>query len=345
MRPYLATARRYWWVLLMVLTLIWGAGLVAGYAEYSSTYSSEATVWVHRAPQDLGAANPDEPNMPLLQTSASQQADLLNQLLQTKSFLRDVVRRTSLWPAIEAQANDAAALEAIGKHFKVQALGTNLISVSYAARDPRTARDMVVAALAVRGERVAAAGIAATTAVSALYQKQLGLAEAKAVAAQRAVDEFNANHSGELSALDSEEWARVRLTLDLANVRVMDLRNRIDQSALAPAILAMSGLEFQVVDEPREESSPHGGTKPALMLAGVAFIAGIALVALLVVIGTFLVDHIAEPADLVRLEPASLFGTVPRVARARGGASRDLRATLAALAFADARPDTEAIKR
>ena len=343
MRPYLATARRYWWVLVMVLAIIWGAGLVAGYVEYASTYSSEATVWVHRAPQDLGAANPDEPNLPLLQTSASQQADLLNQLLQTKSFLRDVVRKTALGPSIEAQTDDGAALDAIAKHFKVQALGTNLISVSYAAHDPRTARDMVVAALAVRGERVAAAGTAATTAVSALYQKELDLAEGKAVAAQQAIDEFNASHSGDLSSTDQEEWARLRLTLDLANVRVMDLRNRIDQAALAPAILDMSGLEFQVVDEPREEGAPHGGTRPALTLAGVAFIAGLALAALLVAIGTVLVDHVAGPADLVRLEPARLFATVPRVARA-GGTSRDLRAMLAAVAFADGRPDAEATK-
>ena len=341
MRPYLATARRYWVLLAIVLALVWGAGLVAGSTEYSSTYSSVATIWVHRAPQDLGAANPDEPNLPLLQTSASQQADLLSQLLQTKSFVRDVARRTSVWPSIEAQTDDSAALEAISKRFKVQALGTNLISVSYAARDPGIARDMVVAALAVRGERVAAAGVAATTAVSTLYQKELDLAQTRAIAAQQAVDKFSADHSGDLSALDAEQWARLRLTLDLANVRVMDLRNRIDQSALAPAILDMTGLEFQVVDEPLEESSPRGGTRPALALVGVAFAAGLALVALLVAIGALLVDHVAGPADLIRLEPATLFGTVPRMTRAKGAASRDLRAMLAAVAFADGRPDVE----
>src|SRR5207237_252926 len=84
----------------------------------------------------------------------------------------------------------------------------------------------------------------------------------KAVAAQQAIDEFNASHSGDLNSTDQEEWARLRLTLDLANVRVMDLRNRIDQAALAPAILDMSGLEFQVVDEPREAGAPHGGPRP-----------------------------------------------------------------------------------
>src|SRR5204863_68291 len=112
------------------LAIIWGAGLVAGYVEYASTYSSEATVWVHRAPQDLGAANPDEPNLPLLQTSASQQADLLNQLLQTKGFLRDVVRKTALGPSIEPGSR---------RRSSTGAASSSRWSTSHARRARRTA--------------------------------------------------------------------------------------------------------------------------------------------------------------------------------------------------------------
>src|SRR5204863_68294 len=91
--------------------------------------------------------------------------------------------------------------------------------------------------------------------------------------------------------------------------RPKDRPRTVDRAGLAPPILDRSGLEFQVVDEPREEGAPHGGTRPALTLAGVAFIAGLALAALLVAIGTVLVDHVAGPADLVRLGPARLFAT------------------------------------
>jgi hypothetical protein len=124
----------------------------------------------------------------------------------------------------------------------------------------------------------------------------------------------------------------------------MDLKNRIDQAALAPAVLEMSGLEFQVMDEPRVETSPRGGTRTAATLAGVAMVAGLALAGLLVFVSTLLRNHIAGPADVARLAPARLFATVPRVAQSKGGHGGELRARLAAIAFSG-RPDGAAVDR
>ena len=334
MQRYLSTARRYRLLLAVVLGVVWGAGLTAAYVEYATTYQSQATMWVLRASPELTATNLDDPSVPIIQTVASQQAELLDQLLQTQSFVHDVVARTSLNAALQSTANETRFLDDVRKHFSVQALGTNMLRVSYSAHDPKTPAEMVDAALAVRGERVVEARITATTAVTTLYRREFDVAQAQALDAQQQLDAFNAGHTGTLSPEDSQQQARLRLALDYAQARVGDLKARADGAAIAPMILELSGMEFQVVDAPREEPAPTGGMKSALLIGGVALAAGTLLAALLLFVGTLIADPVSGPADVGRLAPAKLFATVPRVPAA-GLQRGDLRAALSAVAFAN----------
>jgi hypothetical protein len=332
-RAYLSSARRYRWCLLAILALVWGAGLIAAYVEYKTTFEARATIWVVRASSDLTAPNPDDPSIPLVQTAASQQVDLLNQLLLTRSFVTDVVSRTSLGPTLAAAEKPGAILDDVRKHFKVAPLGTNMLSVSYAGRDPVVAAELVKAALDVRGERLAQTRIQATTALSALYQRQFELAQARVSDSRQKLEDFNNSHPAPLSELDQHQLAQLRLTLDFAQVGVSDLQGRMDRAVLAPTLLDISGVEFQVVDQPRAETSPSGGAKPALSLALVAFGCGAALAALLIIAGAFLANRVGEPEDVEGLAPATHFASVPRVATK--GQAKDLRSSLAAIAFGD----------
>jgi uncharacterized protein involved in exopolysaccharide biosynthesis len=340
MRPYLGIARRYRWLLVAVVALVWGAGLLAAYSKYATTFESQAMIWVQRASPELTITSPDDPNLPVAQTAASQQAELLNQLLQTDSFVRDVIARASLDPAIRTPEG-TRSIDGVRRNFRVRTLGTALLSVSFTANDPHTAAEMVKAALAVRGERVTRARVEATTAVGAFYEKDYELAQTNALNLRKKLDEFDASHKSALSEADLHVQAQLRLALDFAQVRLADLRGRMDRAQLAPALLEISGLEFQVIDAPREESQPTGGGRSAVTLAAVSIAAGGALAALLVVLLTLLSDHIAGPADVSRLAPATLFATVPRVGKAQGSAQagRDLRTTLAAAAFENGHRD------
>src|SRR6266496_5446703 len=235
MARYLATARRYRWLLAAILTLVWCAGLGAAYVEYRRTFESTATVWVLRASPELAQTSPDDPNVTLAQTAASQQVDLLTQLFQTDSFVRDVVERASLGPVLAAATDESSYLDDVRKRFHVKALGTNVLTVSFAGRDPHIGPQMVNAALAVRAERVAAARVAATSALSALYQKDYEVAQAQAVDAQQQLQGWSASHPPPLSDVDQHLQAQLRLTLDLAQVRLADLKGRMDKAALGPA--------------------------------------------------------------------------------------------------------------
>src|SRR5439155_163039 len=98
------------------------------------------------------------------------------------------------------------------------------------------------------GAGIVAAYTEYATITNTLYQKQLQVAQAQALHAQRALDEFDASHPGALRDIEQHLKAQLRLTLDYAQLRLGDLRGGINHAALAPANLSVSGMEFQVVD-------------------------------------------------------------------------------------------------
>src|SRR4029077_391281 len=302
MGRYLDTARRYRWTLAVVLTLVWCAGLAAAYVGYQNTYESTATIWVLRASPELLQPSANDLTAAIPQTAGAAQAELIDQLLQTRSFVRDVVSRTSLAAALAAAPDQTKYLDSVAKRFRVQAPGSNLLTVSYSSSEPRTGAEMVDALLAVRADRVAQARVEGSAALNALYQKQYDAAQAQALDARRQLDQFRASHPAPLSDVDQHLQAQLRLTLDLAQARLSDIRGNLDRAALAPAILDISGLEFQVVDAPSVPTSPTGGAKSAMTLAAVAIAAGLALDALFILLATLLL-HRSSTASLPASAP------------------------------------------
>jgi uncharacterized protein involved in exopolysaccharide biosynthesis len=297
-QPYLGTARRFRWLLATILILVWGVGLGAAWLEYANTFESEATVWVVRAAPALSVTDPDDPSIALIQTAAAQQAEVLKQLLRTRSFLSEVVARTTLRAAYETAPDQREFLDDIQKHFQVETLGTSLIGVSFTAQDPRVPPELIKAALALRTERLEQARLASAAALNTLYQRQLQFEEGQALEAQRALDEFNQSHSAPLSDVDEHRQGQRRLALDYAVVLVGEMRARIQRAQLAPALLEVSGIEFQVVDEPIVATTPGGGERSAVLIGAVALLAGAGLATLLVLVATLLGDRVARPAEV-----------------------------------------------
>jgi len=289
--PYLATARAFRWTIAAILLVVCGAGLARAGIEYRSTYLSQATVWAIRAAPALSVTDPDDPNIALIQTAAAQQAEVLKQLLQTRSFLIDVVGRTSLKASFLAAADQDGFIDDIRKRFRIETLGTSLIGISYAGRDPTTPTELINAALVVRAERIDQARQLSSAALSLLYQRQLEFANQEAQDAQKALDAFNQSHRETLTEPDQHVRAQLQLDLDFALVRLSDLRGRAERATIAPALLEVSGLEFQIVDEPRASTKPSGGERTAVSIVFVALAAGIGLAALLVLAATLLGVH------------------------------------------------------
>jgi uncharacterized protein involved in exopolysaccharide biosynthesis len=193
---------------------------------------------------------------------------------------------------------------------------------------------MVSAALASRESRVKSARIAATTTSIAFYQKEFELAQTQALTVRRQLDQFNAAHSGRLSAADEYEQNQLRLAVDVAQTRLTDLRQQLERGTVSTALLDMAeSVRFQVIDRPRAEPFPSGGTRSAGLLLGLALAGGVALVVAVVMAATLLDDRIKGESDIAEFATGKLFADLPR----RNSGTRT-RSELVSVAFGEAAP-------
>ena len=336
MERYLYTARRYRWVIALILLVLGISGSVAAYTEYNSAYESNATVWVSRNAQNVLQATDlsTDPSVPNFNTPGGEYAEIFGQLLQSQTFLTQVIARTSLGPQFSASADPIAFLDDVRKRFKVQALGTNLVKVTYRADSPNVAYEMVGAALAERDARASQQQLSSTSVTTAFYEKEYELAQQEAVKAQQNLDQFNAKHTSPLNTADDYTQRQLRLASDLAQVRVNDLKVQIDRTAIGSALLQLTGgADNQVLDAPQVQPKPSGGLRQAAFVFGVMMAGAIGLVALLIVVGTLLTASVASEADLVRLGEASLLAAIPQLGALRGRRAIDMRGALATAVF------------
>jgi len=272
--------------IVLVLALTWGTGAVLAYSDYTTSFEADATIWTDRQSQQFATTSTQDPGFGSLVTPAAEQAGVLNQLLQSRSFLQDVTQRAFI---VRPAGTDALTFFAdIGKRFRIDVLGTNLFRLSYRALDPHTGPAIVNATLAIRQQRLAETRAAATTAAATYYRSELGLAQNQVLAAQSELDAFDAvHHQLPLSAPDEYQQRQLRLAVEEAKTRVLDVRTRIDGSTVLPAIFQLAdSVDFQVLDEPIEDAKPSGGLRPAMTTAGSAGVGGLALIGLLVLGGT-----------------------------------------------------------
>lgn len=337
MQRYIFTARRFLFVIVTVVLLLTVSATVAAYGEYVGTFESNATVWVQRNSQELlqtHAVQTDVPSVPDFLTPGSEYAESFTQLVQTQAFLRSAIERTSLAGGLKGAKDPLAFLDDVRKRFKIQALGTNLVRVSYRADSPEVAFEMVAAALAIRDERAAAAQIASTSMTSTLYTKELDLAQQKSTRAQADLDQFNATHKPPLDAAEAYRQQQLRTASDVAQARVDDLRAALDRMAVVATLLEVGqSADVEVIDAPALQPQPSGGLRQAVLVFGVVMAGAVTLVAILIVVGTLLTASIASEADLERLGAVTVLASIPEF-RGRRGKSFDLSETLAALAFA-----------
>ncbi len=337
MERYLYTLRRYRWIAAVIVLILGVSASIAAYGEYVNTYESNATIWVSRNSQDVLRStelSTDQSSVPNFLTPGGEYAETFGQMIQSQAFLAQVVARTSLEAQLAASVDPLAFFDDVRKRFKVQALGTNLVRVSYRAESPTVAYEMVVAALSERDQRTAQQQVGTTSVTTAYYQKEYELAKQETLQTQQELDRFNASHSAPLNTTDDYTQRQLRLASDLAQVRVNDIKTRIDRASIASGLQQLAGgNDIQVLDQPQEQPRPSGGIRQAAFVFGVMMSGAVALLGLLIVLGTLLTGSVASEADLVRLGEASLLAAIPQITRGRGRDRIDIRTSLAGTAF------------
>ena len=336
---YLYTTKRYILVIAAVFAILLISGSSAAYFEYANTFESNATVWVTRVSQDLlqvSDNSTDQPTVPNYLTPASEYAEVFGQLLQSQTFLSAVVARTSLGGEFAEARDELAFLDDVRKRFRVQALGSNLVRITYRAGSAQVAYEMVSASLTERDERATQQAVGSTNVTTTFYQKEFELAQQQALKAQQDLDRFNATHNtSNLNSADDFAQRQLRIASDLALVRLNDLKSRIDRTTVGAALSQLAGgADIQILDAPQIQTRPSGGLRQAALIFGVMMTGAVVLACFLVVVGTLLTGSVASEADLQRLGSVALLAAIPRFDRVGNKRVRiDLRTALAFAAF------------
>jgi hypothetical protein len=314
MQPYINTIRRYGAILALALALIWVPGILAAIQDYLTTFESSSTIWVQRTTVSLSSgANDPAAFGPMSPGNA--QAEIFGQLLQTANFLEQVTDQTSLARSYAAAADKEKFLADLRKRFRAEALGTNLIRISYRANEPGVAAEMVTAALNARDARVRRDRLASSAASVAFYQKEYDIAQAQVTTTQKEFDRFNELHpAARLTAAEEYTQSQLRVAVDLARAQLSELRARIELASVSTSLLDLTeSVDYNIIDRPRIQTNPSGGLRSAATTGGVAIVGGLALVVAVVVLLTVLNDRVMTASDLGRIARVPLFATVARV--------------------------------
>jgi uncharacterized protein involved in exopolysaccharide biosynthesis len=298
-------------ILLVLLPALAGIGTILLFPSYKAT----AQIWVDSPSYFGSGATPSGWNQYL--TPAQNEADSLNQLLQTRAF--DSALYDGLAPAVANPVDRQRAL-ASGK-LTITALGTHLVVVSAVCDRPpicvaivNTTID-VLKSLQIQFEKdQATAGIA-------FVSGQLKDAEASLAAAETALQTYLVDHPtikvDPIPDNNGPELARLLATRDQLRAKVTDLQTSLDRDQYVSSV-STSVIESgpRVVDPPQVVGTGLTGDgsskRTAVIAAGCCLAVGLAYLFVLA-----WVDKTArDPREVEKRLQISVVTTIPRLSPA-----------------------------
>jgi hypothetical protein len=291
-------------------------------------YETTAGVWTERP-----AYVPVTDESSRYVSPAQYQQSRLSELMQTRAFLDDIGRRTSLAPLLATDQGREDVVVYLQRAIYPQATGNKLLGIRVRADDPDLAMEIINATLAAFRERAQNERATQATSAIAFYEGQLKNAEDDRSKAQDAVRRYiTANPrlgadasaivgsgSGSsstrppvpASALDPQ-LSDLTKRLDAADSEVSRLRGLAEQSRFdASASLDGSDSSMQVVDPPIYPSRPQRERRRFLIFPAAAVAIGGLVSALLLISLTATDRSVRSSADLRSV--GRVIGVVPRM--------------------------------
>jgi uncharacterized protein involved in exopolysaccharide biosynthesis len=312
-KRYLGTFYRGRRLYVPVLLLLLAATVLGTYYLASTQYEATARIWVDKPALDSVL----DPNTPAgyVASPGQQQADKLNQLLQTDSFVVAVLTNTTASGRLTSDAErDRVIKEARGK-LAVTPLGSNTVKILYTGSDPILCQQVVQGTI----DQFRAWDLTARVEQSAIerqfYQKQLQIYQNQVDAAAKRVDDFQRDHPFpdpaspqylELQSLQRElESARALLSATSAKIEQANAANSVSDTSRQ--------YEFQVLDAPTVPTRPAATLTRLVEYLSLGLVASFGLVLCAIAFATWQDTTIRTGEDLQRLTSVPLLDAIPHL--------------------------------
>lgn len=318
-KRYLGTffrGRRLYIPVLLLLLVATGLGT---YYLASTQYEATARIWVDKPALD----NVIDPNVPssYLASPAQQQADKLAQLIQTDSFVAEILTNTNMSGRLsDARERDRVIKDVRGK-LAVTSIGSNTVRITYTGSDPVLCQQVVQSTI----DQFRAWDLTARVEQSAIeqefYQKQLQIYQDQVDAAGTRVGEFQRDHPyPDPSSPQYLQLQGLQRELESARALLNATRTKIEQANAANSLSDTSRqVEFQILDAPTVPNRPAATLSRLAQYIGLGLLASFGLVFGAVAFATWQDTTVRDREDLQRLTQVPLLDSIPHLPSGSGG--------------------------
>jgi len=308
------------WLLLVVAIVVIPVDVTAWVFATPAQYEAQTGVWVDRPTYLNFSADELTRYLP----PATVQRNHLLELMQTRTFISDVIAATALKPLLTDPSGAAATDQIFARDFDVVQTGDHLLVLQFRAEQQAVAVQVVNSVVNQFRKRVAEDRQAQAQLAITFYEGRQADADTQVSGARGDLAKYLAANPSIAQTIASRGLEVARLDPQFA-----DLQRRVDttqsasesaRAALAAAQLDYSAgvqtdaLGFKVVDQTGVSPSPSRQLRKALVYPIVALLVGILLSGSLLILLTLSDHSVRSLADLT--PDLVILGVMPRL-RAR----------------------------
>ena len=312
-KRYLGTFFRGRRLYLPVLALLLVATVLGTYYLARTQYEATARIWVDKPALD----NVLDPNAPAgyVVSPGQQQADKINQLLQTDSFVAAILKNTSASGRLASEPDRGRVIKDVRGKIAVATLGSNTVKITYAGSDPVFCQQVVQSVIDQFRARDLTARVEQSAIEREFYQKQVQIYQNQVDAATKRADDFQRAHPyPDPSSPQYLELQGLQRELESARALLNATRTKIDQANAANSLSDNSRqYEFQVLDAPTVPSRPAATATRMAEYFALGLVASIGLILCAVAFATWQDTTIRNGDDLQRLTGVPLLDEVPHL--------------------------------
>lgn len=303
MLRYIETFFRNKWRILIPAIILLVVAEVASYTLIARDYESHATVWVDRPAYITGTTGGTYTNP--YETPAQSQANSIQQLLSTDSFVSDIVKRAGWENRPTTQQERDALYGFLRKNITVFASGANLVSFSFKSKSPDECQLILKSLLDSYADFSNATFNEQSTTAIKFYEDQLKQMKEKVDASTNALKDYIAKHpevnDPDRGTAPNPELRQLMSQNDFDRTQYDDVSKRLDQvRADSAGRASTANSTFRVMDAP-SQPTPVSSSKQRMTQVGLGVGLMAAYAFLVIVILTWSDKTMRSSKDVERI--------------------------------------------
>ncbi|HET7034279.1 MAG TPA: hypothetical protein VFI42_01220 [Thermomicrobiaceae bacterium] len=272
MKRYVATFYRHWWLYLPILILLLAGTAVGTNAvvRKAAKYQSTTRIWVSEPPlqQALGQTQSYQQRTP-----AQARNDMLYQLIQTDSFIRNILTGTPTAGQLNGDLDhDQPTILKVRAGIRIQVLGANSVLISYEDASPEIAQSVLQNIVNEFRNWLLASNLEQASAEKTYYEDQATSYQQQVDQARQNLDAFTAQHPSitpdDLTA--QAQLQRLQSVLQAAEQTYNVAQSKLQEAEVINSLSSAStdGSTFRILDTPTRPGNPASVLKKAIKYSG-----------------------------------------------------------------------------